>query len=217
MKQNWLYIFRCCVALSIIFIVSSKAISRPVSYAGGWTGTTEHDYLSNSMNIHYSPNAKYSLGFRFDYLKGDDAFVESLQINNLLKRWNAKDYQANLYLQSGLGISHNNKTVQPAIYSGVATDWENRRLFLSYSSKVLYSPNITTLWNNRARIGIAPYIAGYGKIHTWLMLQGDYNPLEDGSRRLVLTPLVRFFKGPALVELGVSTEKTIFAKLIYRF
>ena len=66
------------------------------------------------------------------------------------------------------------------------------------------------------QIGVAPYIGEYGDLHTWLMLEIDHRPSDPDS--ITATPLVRFFKGPLLVEAGYNlTVNQPLVNFTYRF
>lgn len=176
---------------------------------------TMNDADRNSSHIHYSPTAKYSLGWQHEYLRGSKAHADTLKLNYLMKRWNGPASQANLYLKSGAGVIYGDGHYDPAFYTGLATDWETRRWFTSYENRFFHGGDIDRFVSHKARIGVAPYIADYGSFHTWLMLQADYDAGKQDS--FSITPLVRFFKGPALLEAGINTDGGGLLNIIYRF
>lgn len=67
-----------------------------------------------------------------------------------------------------------------------------------------------------ARVGWAPYEGDTGALHTWLMLEVDHRKHMD--ERTSVTPLLRFFKGPALLELGYNLiDSSPLVNFTYRF
>ena len=67
-----------------------------------------------------------------------------------------------------------------------------------------------------ARFGWAPYAGDTGELHTWLMLEIDRRGHFDDKTSV--TPLLRFFKGPALLELGYNlTDPSPLVNFAYRF
>ncbi len=94
----------------IALLVPVSVQARPISYPGGWTAMIMNDKDVNSSHIHYSPTATYSIGWRHEYWRDTNANVDTLQINNLLKRWNKPGEQANIYLRSGAGIANRTTT-----------------------------------------------------------------------------------------------------------
>lgn len=207
-------------AVLLFLNVSSSVQARPVSYPGGWTVMSMNDGAKNSLHFHYSPTAKYSVGYKFSYWRDDQIQTNALQINNLLKRWNNIDSQANFYLKSGIGTAHDMSGDRDDHhewhgFTGIALDWEDRRYFVSYENSYHDLGSFDDFFSQSARVGMAPYIGEYGDLHTWLMLQVDHEPEEPDH--FTVTPLVRFFKGVHLLEVGVSENKEVMVNYIYRF
>ena len=174
-----------------------------------------NDKDSNSSHIHYSPSAKYSVGWRHEYLREPKAHVDSLQLNNLLKRWNKPKEQANLYLKSGVGVAYDSGDADLAAFTGIAADWETRRLFTSYENRFFWAGDTDRFITHKARVGVAPYVGDYGDLHTWLMLQTDYDAGKDDS--FSVTPLVRFFKDTTMLEAGYNFDNGLMLNFIQRF
>lgn len=203
-----------------IFYAPDESWARPVSYPGGWTLMSMNSPEVNSIHIHYSPTAKYSIGYLAQYWREDKYQTHSVQLNNLLKRWNNIDSQANAYLKSGLGFAYEGSgdisdSVQPHAFSGISLDWENRRFFTQYENSFHYSGDFNKEYMQSIKLGIAPYIGEYGDLHTWFMFKIDHNP-EDNDK-FTATPLVRFFKDVYLLEVGYSEKKEVMVNVVVRF
>ena len=213
MKKLVLSLFGLCV-------ISVSAQARPVSYPGGWTVMTMNSEDANSLHVHYSPSAKMSVGVRSEYRREGEYQLNTVQMNNLLKRWNKKDSQANLYLKSGLGFAYSDAgdfdgETDAAAFTGIAADWEDRRYFISYENRYIEAGDIADGYQQSARVGIAPYIGDYGDLHTWLMLQVDHSPESD--EKVTVTPLVRLFKDVHLMEAGISNQGDVLFNYVIRF
>ncbi len=215
MKLHYVFAF-CLLALAL----ASKVQARPVSYARGWTVMQKNDFNSSSLHVHYSPTAIYSIGYRGEYFKDEHWQWHGVQLNYLLNRWNKQGSQANIYLKTGLGAAYSDQ--QPfqgktalGGFIGLAADWETRRYFVSYENRYVYAQPIEDLFNQKARVGFAPYIGDYGALHTWLMLQVEHNPMQ--TNKMTYTPLVRFFKGAYLVEAGINHRGEMLFNWIVRF
>lgn len=189
--------------------------ARPVSYPGGITAMTTNDGDKNTLHLHYSPTAKTSLGYKFEYWRDGEYTINALQMNNLLKRWNKKDSQANLYLKSGVGAAHKDGEDDFAAFTGIATDWEDRRYFVSYENRYTEAGDIDDFFMQSARVGVTPYIGDYGDLHTWLMLQVEHVP--ESKDKFTVTPLVRFFKDVHLVEAGMSDQGDLMFNWVIRY
>lgn len=208
----------------ILFIatiaISGNASARPVSYPGGWTIMQMNDTNSNNLHLHYSPTAKYSIGYKGEYHRAGEWQFHGLQLNYLAKRINKKGSQANFYLKSTAGLAYSyfeafDNDTELAGSIGVATDWETRRYFTSYENRLTYAGDIEKSFEQKARVGIAPYIGNYGDLHTWLMFEVDHNPKREDE--LVYTPMVRFFKDVYMFEVGVSSNEDVMFNIIIRF
>ena len=176
---------------------------------------TMNDVDVNSAHIHYSPTAKTSIGWRHEYYRVEEANADYVQVNYLIKRWNKPAEQANLYLKSGVGVAYEDGNTEAAAFTGIAADWETRRYFVSYENRFLHADDITKSAKHAARVGIAPYIGDYGDLHTWLMLQANYD--AGAQDNFSLTPLVRFFKGASLLEAGYNLDDGLMFNFIQRF
>ena len=201
-------------------LIIPTADARPVSYPGGWTLMLMNNGDVNSAHAHYSLTAKTSVGYKFEYWRDRDFTLNAVQMNNLLKRWNEKDSQANLYLKSGVGIAHSNGgpkdgETSAAGFTGIAADWENRRFFTSYENRYTEAGEIDDFFMQSARVGWAPYEGDYGDVHTWIMLQAEHTP--ESEHNFTVTPLVRVFKDVHLFEAGMSTRGEVLFNYVFRY
>lgn len=208
--------------LVAITSIHHSAWSRPVSYPGGWTSMIMNNSNRNSLHVHYSPAVKYSLGYRLEYWRDKEYAIHAVQMNYLLKRWNGPDSQANLYLKSGLGVAAHSDSgflghnrLQSAFFVEIATDWEDRRFFVSYKSRYTVAESIDNFYMQSARVGMAPYVGNYGDLHVWFMFQLDHQPEDDDP--IIVTPIVRFFKAVHMVEVGVSHQGNILFNWVARY
>ena len=64
------------------------------------------------------------------------------------------------------------------------------------------------------QIGVAPYLGDYGDLHTWIMLKSKKNSLENNWATY---PVLKFFKGNTLLEIGYHKKTNWDVHLMYRF
>ncbi len=169
----------------------------------------ENNGMYSSLHVHYSPTATDSIGLYVEQNQDLDQTFTGLQYNRLVRRWNAPQSQGNLYLKLGAGSADpfGAGTAGLGTFAGVAADWETRRVFVSYDVRARdYGPDETV--SHAARIGLAPYVAEFGDLHTWAMVQVENTPEADNP--VTVTPLLRLFKGPLLVEAGYTLEEEEF-------
>lgn len=193
---------------------ASPVEARPVSYPGGVTIITENDGVRNFVLLHYTPRADYSVGLRIEHIDDIDATLIGPQVNYLVKRWNGEDSQANIYVFAGVG-GVTGDVEGPAGFVTVSSDWETRQLFVSYAARGVFIDDVEDQLRQTARAGFAPYVAEAGGLHTWIMVQVDrFDGRNDDWK---VTPLLRFFKGSALAEVGVSLDGDPLVNFTYRF
>lgn len=204
----------CILAL----LAASPAAARPVAFPGAWMPMLEVDGSGFAAEAGYSPSARYALGLRSEYMHADDAWLHMATYNRLLWRDNQPSAQANLYVRSGLGAAHAKRDDALAGFLGLTADWEDRDYMVSYENNYLMTglSNVDDRFEQRARLGIAPYRATYEEWQPWLILQLDHRPGSDTAWEA--TPLLRVFNGgPVLAEFGVSNHGNIYSSIILTF
>ena len=195
--------------------------ARPVSYEGGWTLIEETDRQSTALWTHYTVSPNLSIGLRNEWDRKSDFLFNGVQATYLAKRWFGENYQANIYSFAGAGVASgvngNPANTVGAGFVGILADWETRRWFVSYKARLFEGGEIIdTAFMQAARIGYAPYEGNTGDLHTWLMVEVDHRP--DNVDPVGVTPLIRFFKGAALLEVGWSvTDNEPLVNFTYRF
>lgn len=198
------------IAILTTALTVATVQARPVSFVEGKTAIVSVDGKEASALLHYTINPKVSLGLRSIWRHTLRTSINAVEMNVLAHRNNGEDHQANLYLRGGLGMGSTkrdgeDREFMPAAYVGLATDWENRRFFVSYKNKIEAISGQDGEFSQSARVGIAPYVAEFGELHTWLMLEVNHHPMDaDGA--FTIRPLVRFFKGTHLVEVGINNR-----------
>ncbi len=179
--------------------------ARPVSYAGGWTAMQENNGSYSGLHVHYSPTVTDSIGLYLERNYDLDIQFTGLQYNRLVRRWNAPNSQGNLYLKLGAGAADPFGEAGAGLggFAGIAADWETRRVFFSYDIRARDFAGEQGV-TSAARAGVAPYVANFGALHTWIMVQVENDPRADNP--VTVTPLLRFFRGPLLVEIGYNLD-----------
>ena len=191
----------------IVLFLSLMVESRPISYSGGSTIMAFSDNFKDSFYYHYSPSYKYSIGIEVL----DDEIIDNsysiLRTTYLLNRKNESNSQRNIYLESGFTINNLKES-----FFGLHGDWETRRLFLGFGArKINNTINYSSVF---FQTGFAPYLGEYGDLHTWIMLKSKKDSIKDEWNSY---PVLKFFKGNFLIELGHDDDLELDAHLMYRF
>ena len=116
---------------------------------------------------------------------------------------------------SGAGLAHYADKNEPALWTAFLADYESRRFFFSYEPRFVWDADIEKSMWQRARVGIAPYLANYDQLNTWLMLQVDHHLAKHDH--FVATPLLRFFYKTYLFEVGYSSNQHVMINWTVQF
>ncbi|MFM9977573.1 MAG: hypothetical protein ACKVOP_05945 [Sphingomonadaceae bacterium] len=198
---------RITVAAFAAVCLFAPAHARPVTFPGGSMSMTEIDDTSILTQIDHTLSRKIAIGVYGLSENSGERLSTGAVVNYLAFRKNTPDSQANGYVMAGFGPSWSrlpNGRRSEAEASGwvaLEADWETRRLFVGGMAKLsVVGRSAEAGW--RVRTGFAPYVANSGKLHTWAFVQVG-RAAEPGAKTEI-TPLVRLFKGPILVEAGAS-------------
>lgn len=162
----------------------------------------EHDGGNTKADVMYSATANDAFGIGYMNSHDEDYEGYFAHYNRLLKRWNFPDAQANIYALTGIGVVDSGSDEDIAGTIGVQADAEDRRLYASYANEYIRGGDIANEFTQKFRVGIAPYIADYDDLHTWLILEVKHQPEQDDN--IVLQPMLRMFYGNYLWEAGVN-------------
>jgi hypothetical protein len=202
--------------LACLAFLPTATEAKPISYVGGTMVMVENDETGHSASIDYTftPRLAGALYVKRE-IGGDDFTMVGPQANVLVKRWNMPDGQGNIFSMTGGGAAVRDGTAHFAAWSSILADYETRRIFTSYEVRLMYAQGIEKSVWQRARVGVAPYLANYDDLNTWFMVQVDHHP--EKRHATAVTPLLRLFYKTFLVEGGVSTRGTVMFNLVQQF
>ena len=182
--------------------------ARPISYSGGSTLMGFSNSMQDSIYYHYSPSYRYSVGIEVVNDKYTDQNYVYGRSTYLLDRQNTQHSQRNVYLQAGVsshGLNHH--------FVGIHGDWETRRWFSGFGLKHVQNKSVQYS-ETSLQLGVAPYLGDYGDLHTWLMLKSKKDTRLLGWSTY---PVLKFFKGNLLLEVGYDPKLEWDSHLMYRF
>lgn len=186
--------------------VGGTAITAQISEAEK-TGFVRH-----SLTRSFSPGLLWS---RFSV--HDPHAVEALtpHVTWLVHRNNTRTRQANLYALAGPAFYRSGGRSFDGGWFSAQADAESRRWYGMAKSAAWWAPGEFTRREYAARVGWAPWLAGFNDLNTWLMLEAGYKPAA--ARTTTVRPLVRFYTRTVLVELGSSLQGDPFLNLSFEF
>ena len=183
--------------------------AKPISYVDGVMVMQENDETGHTISMDYTITPDYAVGWYDKWEENErngKGFSEhGPEFNTLIKRWNLSDGQANIFNSTGVGIADEAGKTRGAAWTSILADYETRRIFSSYEIRGMYADDINSSVWQRARVGVAPYLANYDDVATWFMVQVDDHPSKTDT--YVVTPLVRLFYQSTLVEVGYSSNR----------
>ena len=176
--------------------------SHPVTYEGGtaFSMTSQPNNVTVNLNYTLHRNVAIETSYIRKAILGQQAEYGSLTLNTLVHRWNALNSQGNLYVIGGLGYGGATQSPGRVYVGGLQLDFETPQFYTAIMSRYLHQDILSSV-DGLLRVGVAPYIADYEGLQSWLVLQLSYNGnLSRGDVKPVA--LLRMFFRTVLWELG---------------
>lgn len=186
----------------LIFCISCEA--HPVIWKGGTASMLKVHNNNWDIETHYSLTYKDAIGVRMIDNKIYKKPIFMGKYNRLIKRWNMPRSQGNIYLSTGAGWGEK-KEILP--YAYMQADWETRRWYTLVMTE--YLGGEVPFSRTAMRGGVAPYLAEFDSIHTWLIVQLSRTKTEN-KEEWSLIPVIRIFQDTILVELGSNFKDQMF-------
>jgi hypothetical protein len=207
---------------ALALIAPALAYAKPIAFAEGTTVMLEYGAgTMREAQIFYAPQYNYSVGaghVEFDSaITTETMRVNYARLNYLLHRWNLESAQANVFMWGGAGSATGStfSGTEFAVNAGGQADYETRRVYASLKTDLQkasdFSIRVDTL-----QLGIAPYEHDYNQIATWFVVQAR-NYTGGISNGTELAALVRFFKGSAWIEAGLTNGGKLQAMAMFNF
>ncbi len=190
------------IIVAILMIISSSvSYAHPVAYEGAFSYMTLNTSVQSENTFVYSP--KYYLGAGVKHVQQGENQFTNFHLGYLVKRWNEFNSQGNFYLYGGPGKYKIQEDNGNFMRYGFQADWESRK----YYTALRYTNIDASEFNQEqyiARLGFAPFIAGFNDLNAWLILQ--YQNTPQGEKKEVVTPVLRMFYKNVLWEIGSSFD-----------
>ena len=186
-------------------ILTATSFAHPVSYQGATSLMSYNKENENEVLLTYSFKSYLAAGLYY-FKEGKTDFTMP-RLNYLAKRWNNEDSQGNIYLSGGYGVEKSNEENKGVGFGAIDVDWESRKYYTSAAyyrflrdhSGDISRPDFEII---KVRGGIAPYLAEYGEINAWFILQAE----KMNDKPVELTQFVRLFYKNVLIELGAGFD-----------
>lgn len=204
------------IALIIALGLAANAHARPVSFPGGVMPMAEHSHMGTMANLTYSPTARLAYGIQSEYRRHEEAWFNGAIMNWMPYRNNQKSSQTNVYFRTGLGHTYTHGDDGVGGFVGFNADWESRRHLIAYENRYFVDgSDAKSKFEERFRVGIAPYIVNYEDLQPWFIVQVDHAPEDD--EEVTVTPMLRVYKGQFLGEAGISHRGDLYTSVTLQF
>lgn len=185
----------------LILSTSLQAWTHPVSYQGATSLMSYNKSSETEWMLNHSLRSYFAIGIQ--YYKTDKFEMNLARANLLAQRWNNEDSQGNIYLSAGQGVENSLGESKSVTMGSVEADWESRKYYTSIQyNKFLRENSGSTIRpdyeTTKGRLGVAPYLADFNEINSWLILQFD----KTNQESIETTQFIRLFYKNTLIELG---------------
>lgn len=202
--------------LAILAIAQDTANAHPVSFKDGFGIMPGYSLDRKELELNYSFTSDTAAAINLIEIEKSDSKLRFIlpQVNHKFFRRNAPESQANLYGSLGLGGVREDGGSELAGIAAIQADYETRRIYTLIAGEHIQTDNLN-LNRFRYRFGVAPYLADFEDLNTWLIGQVEYTPQLDEEWTVV--PMVRFFYSNYLLEVGASLDGDPFVAGIFHF
>ena len=171
--------------------------------------------VSAEYNYTFHPQWAVTTSLLNRQIETEELKMGSIGLNSLVKRWNYKHSQGNIYLLSTVGLRIEASPDDPVFGGGLQLDYETTTFYTAIRGNMHYVDGAQ--WSDLTyRVGIAPYEAGYKSLQSWLIGQVMYMRAPNGY---MLRPmgLLRFFYRTVLWEIGADSAGLPWLQLMVHF
>lgn len=184
---------------------SAEVFAHPVSYQGATSVMSYNKDQENELLVTYSFKSYFAAAL--EYYKVEKVTYTVPRLDFLLKRWNNEDSQGNIYLSGGYGTERSFDEQVGVGFASAEADWESRKYYTSlqynrFFRKDTANADRTDFEDTKLRAGVAPYLADFNEINTWLILEAE----KMNDKSVQLTQYVRLFYKNVLIEVGAGFD-----------
>lgn len=194
----------CAVLASAVLPV----LAAPMGFQGSAMVMGDTGPNWRELYVNYALTPRDAIGVSATWMRSDDRTltreVDELTYTRLLKRWNSRHAQANLWFFGGVGVLRRDGSQRAAITPGVQVDYETTRVYLAASGRLYRASGINHDYG-ALRAGFSFYEAAYEQTQPWLIVEA--RRMRGLSERTELTPMLRLINKNYFVEAGMNTMR----------
>jgi len=210
--------FRIAGISVLLFAVQANA--GPMGFKDSWMGMGDFSPSWREAFINYAVTPRDAFGVSGTYMRSDDETktrdLAELTYTRLVKRWNMRDAQANLWFSGGIGtLSGNDFDGSKTMVSpGLQFDYETTRVYFAVAEKLYRAKDINHDYSS-VRAGFSFYETHYDQTQPWFILEARrMNGLSDKTE---VTPMLRLINPNYFIEAGVNNSSQLRFNFMYIF
>lgn len=189
----------------------SMASAGPMGFQDSWMTMGDIGPNWREVFINHAVTPRDAFGISQTYMRADDDSVSrnltEVTYTRLLKRWNQRHSQANVWFVGGFGDMRmherdvNEYSNRLAASPGIQVDYETTRLYFSAMHRLYRASNINHDYS-AVRAGFSFFEAEYEDTQPWFLIEArEMNGLSD---RIEVTPMLRLINRNYFVEAGAN-------------
>lgn len=154
----------------LLTLLASRASAQMVAAPGLGFLRAEYGHTFSYLETGYSFKGFRTVGFSaysFNTGNGPSFEAEVASVNQLIKRWNEPEEQANLYVGAGFGRGRLGSRSGLAGALTFQADWENRSWHAMLQEQAIFVPGGSRLAST-LHLGWAPWLAEYDEWAPWI-------------------------------------------------
>lgn len=194
------------------------AFAAPMGFQGSSMAMGDFGPNWRELYVNHALTPRDAIGASSTWMRSDDNAVtrrvDELTYTRLLKRWNSRDAQANLWFMGGVGAMHADGRTIAAATPGVQADYETTRVYLSANARLYRASGINHDYG-ALRAGFSFYEAAYEQTQPWFIVEA--RRMRGLSERTEVTPMLRLINKSFFVEAGMSTSGDARLNFMYIF
>jgi len=209
-----------CLSSACLLLLSVQANAGPMGFKDSWMGMGDFSPNWREAFINYAFTPRDAFGVSGTYMRSDDETktrdLAELTYTRLVKRWNMRDAQANLWFSGGIGtLSGNDFDGSKTMVSpGLQFDYETTRVYFAVAEKLYRARDINHDYSS-VRAGFSFYETLYDQTQPWFILEARrMNGLSDKTE---ITPMLRLINPNYFIEAGINNSSQLRFNFMYIF
>ncbi len=195
-----------------------SAVAAPMGFHGSTMAMGDFGPNWREQYFNYALTPRDAIGISATWMRSDDHVitrqVDELTYTRLIKRWNMKHAQANVWFLGGVGLLHRDGQQRAMATPGVQVDYETTRVYLAATGRLYRAHGVNHDYAS-ARAGFSFYEVDYEQTQPWLIVEA--RRMKGLSERTEVTPMLRFINKNYFVELGANNMRQARFNYMYIF